>query len=101
MDQSCLSCQRVTDLLPAWYYNFRVAMVTWGEPPLSCCDSSAVSFVTGMWWGGRGLRSRRFLPGKQNHRALVALSSGGAPHLGGGLLWRRAAAALDLRRALH
>ncbi|KAG9329187.1 hypothetical protein JZ751_007319, partial [Albula glossodonta] len=22
---------RVTDLLPAWYYNFRVTMVTWGE----------------------------------------------------------------------
>lgn len=39
--------QRVTDLLPAWYYNFRVSMVTWGEPPLSCCDSATVSFVTG------------------------------------------------------
>ncbi|KAF1372074.1 hypothetical protein PFLUV_G00260570 [Perca fluviatilis] len=38
--------QRVTDLLPAWYYNFRVSMVTWGDPPLSCCDSSTVSFVT-------------------------------------------------------
>ncbi|XP_042367675.1 LOW QUALITY PROTEIN: receptor-type tyrosine-protein phosphatase O [Plectropomus leopardus] len=37
---------RVTDLLPAWYYNFRVSMVTWGDPPLSCCDSSTVSFVT-------------------------------------------------------
>ncbi|XP_013876185.1 receptor-type tyrosine-protein phosphatase O [Austrofundulus limnaeus] len=36
----------VTDLLPAWYYNFRVSMVTWGEPPLSCCDSSTVSFIT-------------------------------------------------------
>lgn len=44
----CVSCQRVTDLLPAWYYNFRVSMVTWGEPPLSCCDSSTVSSVTGM-----------------------------------------------------
>ena len=43
-----VSCQRVTDLLPAWYYNFRVSMVTWGEPPLSCCDSSTVSFVTGL-----------------------------------------------------
>lgn len=39
--------QRVTDLLPAWYYNFRVTMVTWGDPPLTCCDSSTVSFVTG------------------------------------------------------
>lgn len=39
--------QRVTDLLPAWYYNFRVSMVTWGEPPLSCCESTTVSFVTG------------------------------------------------------
>lgn len=39
--------QAVTDLLPAWYYNFRVAMVTWGDPPLSCCDSSTISFVTG------------------------------------------------------
>lgn len=39
--------QRVTDLLPAWYYNFRVTMVTWGDPPLSCCDGSTVSFVTG------------------------------------------------------
>ena len=37
----------MTDLLPAWYYNFRVSMVTWGDPPLSCCDSSTVSFVTG------------------------------------------------------
>ncbi|KAL0964895.1 hypothetical protein UPYG_G00274040 [Umbra pygmaea] len=38
--------ERVTDLLPAWFYNFRVTMVTWGDPPLSCCDSSTVSFVT-------------------------------------------------------
>ncbi|XP_033883126.3 receptor-type tyrosine-protein phosphatase O-like isoform X2 [Acipenser ruthenus] len=37
---------RVTNLLPAWYYNFRVTMVTWGEPELSCCDSSTVSFIT-------------------------------------------------------
>ncbi|XP_041833467.1 receptor-type tyrosine-protein phosphatase O isoform X2 [Melanotaenia boesemani] len=43
---SVIASVRVTDLLPAWYYNFRVAMVTWGEPPLSCCDSSTVSFVT-------------------------------------------------------
>uniref|UniRef100_H3CKS4 Protein tyrosine phosphatase receptor type O n=1 Tax=Tetraodon nigroviridis TaxID=99883 RepID=H3CKS4_TETNG len=43
---SVIASVRVTDLLPAWYYSFRVAMVTWGEPPLSCCDSSAVSFVT-------------------------------------------------------
>ncbi|XP_056877816.1 receptor-type tyrosine-protein phosphatase O isoform X3 [Takifugu flavidus] len=44
--ESVIASVRVTDLLPAWYYNFRVSMVTWGEPPLSCCDSSAVSFVT-------------------------------------------------------
>ncbi|XP_066580446.1 receptor-type tyrosine-protein phosphatase O isoform X2 [Amia ocellicauda] len=37
---------KVTDLLPAWYYNFRVTMLTWGEPELSCCDSSTVSFIT-------------------------------------------------------
>ncbi|XP_072566306.1 receptor-type tyrosine-protein phosphatase O-like isoform X1 [Paramormyrops kingsleyae] len=37
---------RVTDLLPAWYYNFRVTMVTWGEPALRCCDASTVSFIT-------------------------------------------------------
>lgn len=43
---SVIASVRVTDLLPAWYYNFRVSMVTWGDPPLSCCDSSAVSFVT-------------------------------------------------------
>ncbi|KAJ0012710.1 hypothetical protein NQD34_017044 [Periophthalmus magnuspinnatus] len=43
---SVIASVRVTDLLPAWYYNFRVSMVTWGDPPLNCCDSSAVSFVT-------------------------------------------------------
>ncbi|XP_057180744.1 receptor-type tyrosine-protein phosphatase O isoform X1 [Triplophysa rosa] len=43
---SVIASVRVTDLLPAWYYNFRVTMVTWGEPPLSCCDGSTVSFVT-------------------------------------------------------
>ncbi|XP_054481011.1 receptor-type tyrosine-protein phosphatase O [Anoplopoma fimbria] len=43
---SVIASVRVTDLLPAWYYNFRVAMVTWGDPPLSCCDSSTVSFIT-------------------------------------------------------
>ncbi|KAK6290824.1 hypothetical protein J4Q44_G00387750, partial [Coregonus suidteri] len=43
---SVIASVRVTDLLPAWYYNFRVTMVTWGDPPLSCCDSSTVSFVT-------------------------------------------------------
>ncbi|KAJ8373850.1 hypothetical protein SKAU_G00044300 [Synaphobranchus kaupii] len=37
---------KVTDLLPAWYYNFRVTMVTWGEPALSCCESSTVSVIT-------------------------------------------------------
>ncbi|XP_029968959.1 receptor-type tyrosine-protein phosphatase O isoform X2 [Salarias fasciatus] len=43
---SVIASVRVTDLLPAWYYNFRVSMVTWGEPPLNCCDSATVSFVT-------------------------------------------------------
>ncbi|XP_040886316.1 receptor-type tyrosine-protein phosphatase O isoform X1 [Toxotes jaculatrix] len=43
---SVIASVRVTDLLPAWYYNFRVSMVTWGDPPLSCCDSSTVSLVT-------------------------------------------------------
>uniref|UniRef100_A0AAX7TJ74 Protein-tyrosine-phosphatase n=1 Tax=Astatotilapia calliptera TaxID=8154 RepID=A0AAX7TJ74_ASTCA len=43
---SVIASVRVTDLLPAWYYNFRVSMVTWGDPPLSCCESSTVSFVT-------------------------------------------------------
>ncbi|KAJ7987922.1 hypothetical protein DPEC_G00318270 [Dallia pectoralis] len=43
---SVIASVRVTDLLPAWFYNFRVTMVTWGDPPLSCCDSSTVSFVT-------------------------------------------------------
>ncbi|XP_064417100.1 receptor-type tyrosine-protein phosphatase O [Latimeria chalumnae] len=37
---------RVINLLPAWYYNFRVTMVTWGDPELSCCDSSTISFIT-------------------------------------------------------
>ncbi|XP_027009703.2 receptor-type tyrosine-protein phosphatase O isoform X2 [Tachysurus fulvidraco] len=43
---SVIASVRVTDLLPAWYYNFRVTMVTWGDPPLSCCDGSTVSFIT-------------------------------------------------------
>ncbi|XP_070710130.1 receptor-type tyrosine-protein phosphatase O [Pempheris klunzingeri] len=43
---SVIASVRVTDLLPAWYYNFRVSMVTWGDPLLRCCDSSTVSFVT-------------------------------------------------------
>ncbi|EDL10583.1 protein tyrosine phosphatase, receptor type, O [Mus musculus] len=37
---------RIASLLPAWYYNFRVTMVTWGDPELSCCDSSTISFIT-------------------------------------------------------
>lgn len=48
---SCSLCfvplQRIANLLPAWYYNFRVTMVTWGDPELSCCDSSTISFITG------------------------------------------------------
>ncbi|XP_063073305.1 receptor-type tyrosine-protein phosphatase O [Engraulis encrasicolus] len=43
---SVIASVRVTDLLPAWYYNFRVTMVTWGDPQLNCCDSSTVNFVT-------------------------------------------------------
>ncbi|KAL2102898.1 hypothetical protein ACEWY4_002066 [Coilia grayii] len=43
---SVIASVRVTDLLPAWYYNFRVTMVTWGDPELRCCDSSTVNFVT-------------------------------------------------------
>ncbi|KAM9771866.1 LOW QUALITY PROTEIN: receptor-type tyrosine-protein phosphatase O [Syngnathus typhle] len=43
---SVIASVRVTDLLPAWYYKFRVTMVTWGEPPLTCCDGSTVSFIT-------------------------------------------------------
>ncbi|XP_075066960.1 receptor-type tyrosine-protein phosphatase O isoform X2 [Mixophyes fleayi] len=43
---SLTSTVRLTNLLPAWYYNFRVTMVTWGEPELSCCDSSTISFIT-------------------------------------------------------
>ncbi|XP_061570376.1 receptor-type tyrosine-protein phosphatase O-like isoform X1 [Cololabis saira] len=43
---SVITSVRVTDLLPAWYYSFRVSMVTWGDPPLSCCDGSTVGFVT-------------------------------------------------------
>ncbi|XP_043086645.1 receptor-type tyrosine-protein phosphatase O isoform X2 [Puntigrus tetrazona] len=43
---SVIASVRVTDLLPAWFYKFRVTMVTWGEPALSCCDASTVSFVT-------------------------------------------------------
>ncbi|OXB80485.1 UNVERIFIED_CONTAM: hypothetical protein H355_004318, partial [Colinus virginianus] len=37
---------RIANLLPAWYYNFRVTMVTWGDPEMSCCDSSTISFIT-------------------------------------------------------
>ncbi|XP_068162464.1 receptor-type tyrosine-protein phosphatase O isoform X2 [Antennarius striatus] len=43
---SFIASVRVTDLLPAWYYIFRVSMVTWGDPPLSCCDTPTVSFIT-------------------------------------------------------
>lgn len=44
---SFVNLQRIANLLPAWYYNFRVTMVTWGDPELSCCDSSTISFITG------------------------------------------------------
>ncbi|XP_048885612.1 receptor-type tyrosine-protein phosphatase O-like isoform X2 [Brienomyrus brachyistius] len=43
---SLVASVRVTDLLPAWYYKFRVTMETWGEPARSCCDRSTVSFIT-------------------------------------------------------
>nr|DBA30225.1 TPA: hypothetical protein GDO54_006237 [Pyxicephalus adspersus]DBA30226.1 TPA: hypothetical protein GDO54_006237 [Pyxicephalus adspersus] len=43
---SLTSTVRVTNLLPAWYYNFRVTMVTWAEPERSCCDTSTISFIT-------------------------------------------------------
>ncbi|XP_062339547.1 receptor-type tyrosine-protein phosphatase O isoform X1 [Osmerus eperlanus] len=43
---SVVASMRVTDLLPAWYYSFRVTMVTWGDPPLSCCNSPTVSYIT-------------------------------------------------------
>lgn len=56
--------QRIANLLPAWYYNFRVTMVTWGDPELSCCDSSTISFITGergvgtVFWGGNAVWRR-------------------------------------------
>ncbi|KAM9293956.1 receptor-type tyrosine-protein phosphatase O [Gastrophryne carolinensis] len=43
---SLISTVRLTNLLPAWYYNFRVTMVTWGDPEQSCCDSSTISYIT-------------------------------------------------------
>ncbi|XP_069819620.1 receptor-type tyrosine-protein phosphatase O isoform X3 [Dendropsophus ebraccatus] len=43
---SLTSTVRLSNLLPAWYYNFRVTMVTWGDPELSCCDTSTLSFIT-------------------------------------------------------
>ncbi|XP_072000902.1 receptor-type tyrosine-protein phosphatase O-like [Engystomops pustulosus] len=43
---SITSNVKLSNLLPAWYYNFRVTMVTWGDPELSCCDTSTLSFIT-------------------------------------------------------
>ncbi|XP_034259208.1 receptor-type tyrosine-protein phosphatase O isoform X2 [Pantherophis guttatus] len=43
---SLTSSVKIDSLLPAWYYNFRVTMVTWGEPELSCCDTSTIGFIT-------------------------------------------------------
>uniref|UniRef100_A0A673FQR8 Receptor-type tyrosine-protein phosphatase O-like n=1 Tax=Sinocyclocheilus rhinocerous TaxID=307959 RepID=A0A673FQR8_9TELE len=43
---SVIASVRVTDLLPAWFYQFRVTMETWSEPALVCCNASTVSFVT-------------------------------------------------------
>ncbi|XP_038667079.1 receptor-type tyrosine-protein phosphatase O isoform X1 [Scyliorhinus canicula] len=36
----------VTDLQPAARYEFRVTMVSWGEPENSCCDRSLTSYIT-------------------------------------------------------
>ncbi|XP_043944375.1 receptor-type tyrosine-protein phosphatase O isoform X2 [Protopterus annectens] len=41
-----LTASVVINLHPAWYYNFRVTMVSWGDPERSCCDSSTISFIT-------------------------------------------------------
>lgn len=57
--------QRIANLLPAWYYNFRVTMVTWGDPELSCCDSSTISFITGEWCMGNEREREIFLTGYQ------------------------------------
>ncbi|XP_030071123.1 receptor-type tyrosine-protein phosphatase O isoform X2 [Microcaecilia unicolor] len=37
---------RITDLRPAWFYSFRVNMITWGIPELRCCDTPTVSLIT-------------------------------------------------------
>lgn len=31
-------------------------MVTWGDPELSCCDSSTISFITGEYWKKGSMR---------------------------------------------
>lgn len=36
----------VTELQPASRYEFRVTMVSWGEPEHSCCDRTVTSYVT-------------------------------------------------------
>ncbi|GCC33290.1 hypothetical protein chiPu_0011759 [Chiloscyllium punctatum] len=36
----------VTNLQPASRYEFRVTMVSWGEPEMSCCDRSLMSYIT-------------------------------------------------------
>ncbi|XP_069765478.1 receptor-type tyrosine-protein phosphatase O isoform X2 [Narcine bancroftii] len=36
----------VTDLQPASRYEFRVTMVSWGDPERSCCDRSRASYTT-------------------------------------------------------
>ncbi|XP_067915086.1 receptor-type tyrosine-protein phosphatase O isoform X2 [Heterodontus francisci] len=36
----------VTNLQPASRYEFRVTMVSWGEPENSCCDRSLTSYIT-------------------------------------------------------
>ncbi|XP_048410177.1 receptor-type tyrosine-protein phosphatase O isoform X4 [Stegostoma tigrinum] len=36
----------VTNLQPASRYEFRVTMVSWGDPEMSCCDRSIMSYIT-------------------------------------------------------
>ncbi|MEQ2270355.1 hypothetical protein XENORESO_020548 [Xenotaenia resolanae] len=74
---SVIATVRVTDLLPAWYYNFRVSMVTWGDPPLTCCDSSTVNFVTGTYLGSL----TRSLQELKSHNVLLELCKHRQMHL--------------------
>ncbi|CAH2278602.1 Receptor-type tyrosine- phosphatase O [Pelobates cultripes] len=57
---------RILNLLPAWYYNFRVMMVTWGEPVRRCCDTATVSFITGI--------SRDIMPPAESNGLYASIS---------------------------